>query len=333
MSLLDPGFDLTLRPMQYPKFYEYFINAQANNWTVQEISFATDQADLRDKINPQERRIVNRIVAFFATGDSIVANNLVLNLYRHVNSPEARMYYGRQLFEEQLHVQFYLQLIDEYIQDPAEQKAAFDAIENIPSIKKKADFCFKYIDSIFELDEIKTDEDRKKFLMNLIGFAAVVEGLFFFAAFAYVYYLRSKNLLHGFADGTNWVFRDESMHMNFAFEVVDQVKKEYPHLWDDEFELEIRNMIKEAVDCEYAFAEDTIGDGVLGLSLTDMKQYLQYVADLRFVRLGLEKEYNVKNPLSFMVMQDMTSFSGFFERTPSDYQVGLSGAVGFNEDF
>ena len=122
-GILNPGFELTLRPMRYPSFYEHFITAQKNNWSVQEISFSTDKADLRDKLTEAEKHVVSRIIAFFATGDTIVGNNLVLSLYKHVNSPEARMYYGRQLFEEQLHVQFYMTLLDEYIADAAERAA------------------------------------------------------------------------------------------------------------------------------------------------------------------------------------------------------------------
>src|SRR6185503_9657571 len=211
--LLDPGFDLTLRPMKYPDFYEMYRNAIKNTWTVEEVDFSTDVADLRAKMTPAERHMINRLVAFFATGDSIVSNNLVLNLYKHINAPEARMYLSRQLFEEALHVQFYLTLLDTYIPDHAEREAAFSAVENIPSIRKKAEFCLKWIDSINQLERLETKEDRRKFLLNLICFAACIEGLFFFAAFAYVYFLRSKGLLHGLASGTNWVFRDESCHM------------------------------------------------------------------------------------------------------------------------
>ena len=136
-------------------------------------------------------------MAFFATGDSIVSNNLVLNLYKHVNSPEARVYLSRQLFEEALHVEFYLTLLDTYIPDLGERAKAFAAIQNIPSIRRKADFCFQWIDSIHRMNETRTQEDRRSFLLNLICFAACIEGLFFFAAFAYVYFLRSKGLLNG----------------------------------------------------------------------------------------------------------------------------------------
>jgi ribonucleoside-diphosphate reductase beta chain len=319
--------------MRYPDFYEMYRNAIKNTWTVEEVDFSTDVMDLRNKMAPSERHMINRLVAFFATGDSIVSNNLVLNLYKHINSPEARMYLSRQLYEEAVHVQFYLTLLDTYIPDHNERAAAFAAVENIPSIKKKADFCLKWIDSINDLDSLKSPGDRKMFLLNLICFAACIEGLFFFAAFAYVYFLRSKGLLHGLAAGTNWVFRDESAHMNFAFEVVKTVRKEEPLLFDAGLERSVATMLDEAVDCEMQFAQDILSGGVAGLSVADMRQYLEFIADQRLVMLGMNKIYGAKNPFSFMDLQDVQELANFFERRVSAYQVAVAGEVSFSEAF
>jgi len=331
--LLEPGFNLTLRPMRYPHFYEMYKNAIKNTWTVEEVDFSIDVIDLRSKMTPPERHLISRIVAFFATGDSIVANNLVLNLYKHINSPEARMYLSRQLYEEALHVQFYLTLLDTYIPDVAEREQAFAAVENIPSIRKKAQFCLKWIDSIQDLDSLETKDDRRQFLLNLICFAACIEGLFFFAAFAYVYFLRSKGLLPGLASGTNWVFRDESAHMNFAFEVVKKVRAEEPDLIDEDLKRQIVEMLDEAVECEVQFAEDVLSGGVAGFSVTDMREYLEFIADQRLVMLGLQKVYGTKNPFSFMDLQDVQELANFFERRVSAYQVAVAGDVSFNEAF
>ena len=331
--LLDPGFNLTLRPMNYPDFYEMYRNAIKNTWTVEEVDFSTDVNDLRSKMTPAERHLINRLVAFFATGDSIVSNNLVLNLYKHINSPEARMYLSRQLYEEALHVQFYLTLLDTYIPDHAERAAAFAAVENIPSIKKKADFCLKWIDSINELNTLETKDDRRKFLLNLICFASCIEGLFFFAAFSYVYFLRSKGLLHGLASGTNWVFRDESAHMAFAFEVVKKVRGEEPDLFDESLERDIVTMLDEAVECELQFAEDVLSLGVAGLSIADMRQYLEFIADQRLAMLGLPKVYKSRNPFAFMDLQDVQELTNFFERRVAAYQVAVAGEVSFGEAF
>jgi ribonucleoside-diphosphate reductase beta chain len=331
-SLLDPGMDLTLRPMRYPLFYERFRDAIKNTWTVEEVDLHSDLADLK-KLTPAEQHLINRLVAFFATGDTIVANNLVLNLYEHVNAPEARLYLSRQLFEEAVHVQFYLTLLDTYLPDENERAEAFAAVENIPSIRDKAEFCFKWIDSIQHLDRLQSKEDRRSFLLNLICFAACIEGLFFYGAFAYVYFLRSRGLLNGLASGTNWVFRDESMHMAFAFDVVETVRREEPDLFDDKLEAEVREMLREAVDAETRFAEDLLGQGVAGMSLADMRSYLEHVADRRLAVLGMEPEFGSKNPFAFMELQDVQELSNFFERRVSAYQVAVTGTVSFDEDF
>jgi ribonucleoside-diphosphate reductase beta chain len=331
-ALLDPGMDLTLRPMRYPHFYDRFRDAIKNTWTVEEVDLHSDLKDLA-RLSPAEQHLVNRLVAFFATGDTIVANNLVLNLYQHVNSPEGRLYLSRQLFEEAVHVQFYLTLLDTYVPDERERSEAFAAVENIPSIKRKAEFCYKWINSIFELRQLTTQDERRQFILNLICFAACIEGLFFYGAFAYVYFLRSRGLLNGLASGTNWVFRDESMHMAFAFDVVDTVRAEEPGLFDADLLGQVRDMLAEAVECEVAFAEDLLDQGVSGMSLVDMREYLQHVADRRLGQLGIEPLYGSKNPFVFMELQDVQELSNFFERRVSAYQVGVSGAVGFDDDF
>ena len=332
-QLLDPGYALTLRPMRYPAFYEMYRAAIRNTWTVDEVDFAPDLNDLNGKMNPAERHLIQRLVAFFATGDTIVSNNLVLNLYQHINAPEARMYLSHQLYEEALHVQFYLTLLDTYIPDPGERHKAFDAIETIPSIRAKGAFCFKWIDSVQHLRRVETREQRRQFLLNLICFAACIEGLFFYAAFAYVYYLRSRGLLHGLASGTNWVFRDESSHMAFAFEVARTVRAEEPELFDAELRAQVEQMLEEAIACETQFAQDVLSGGVAGLSVKDMRQYLEYCADQRLAQLGLPKKYGVANPFDFMDLQDVQEVTNFFERRVSAYQVGVQGEVAFDMAF
>jgi len=326
-KILDPGQCLSLRPMVYPEFYEMYRSALKNTWSVEEVDFSTDTGDLRSKMSPAERHLIERLVAFFATGDSIVANNLVLNLYKHINAPEARMYLSRQLFEEALHVQFYLTLLDTYIPDPEDRALAFAAVENIPSIAKKAAFCMKWLDSIQGLERLETIDHRRQFLLNLICFAACIEGLFFFGAFAYVYFLRSRGLLHGLAAGTNWVFRDESAHMAFAFDIVKTVRREEPELFDAELQRSVMTMIDEAIECEAQFADDLLAGGIAGLSTKDMRTYLEFCADQRLATLGLPKWYGAKNPFPFMDLQDVQELTNFFERRPSAYQMGVSGDV------
>ena len=331
--ILDPGMCLSLRPMAYPVFFEMYRAAIKNTWTVEEVDFSTDVRDLQKKMTDAERHLIHRLVAFFATGDSIVANNLVLNLYRHINAPEARMYLSRQLYEEALHVQLYLTLLDTYVPDQEERQRAFAAVETIPSIQRKAAFCLRWLDSTSELNRLETRAQRKQFLLNLICFAGCVEGLFFFGAFAYVYFLRSRGLLHGLAAGTNWVFRDESAHMAFAFETVKTILREEPDLLDAEMEAAIGEMFDEAVNCETQFAEDLLGGGVVGLSVGEVRGYLEYCADQRLAVLGLPKQYNTRNPLTFMELQDVQEVANFFERRVSAYQVGIVGEVALDAAF
>jgi ribonucleoside-diphosphate reductase beta chain len=206
-------------------------------------------------------------------------------------------------------------------------------VENIPSIRRKAEFAVRWMNSLHDVDRLETAEDRRRFLLIVICFAAAIEGLFFYGAFAYVYFLRSRGLFNGFASGTNWVFRDESMHMAFAFDVIDVVRAEQPELFDDDLGAQIRDMITEAVDCEVQFAEDLLGQGVPGLSLADMRSYLEHVADRRLALLGLDPVYGSSNPLAFMELQDVQELSNFFERRVSAYQVGVTGEVALDEDF
>lgn len=226
--ILSSNLSLTLRPMKYPEFFKMYKDSIKNIWTTDEIDFSVDFEHLRDKLTPQEAHLIKRLVAFFATADNLVAHNLVLNFYKHLNSPEYRMFLGKQLFDEMLHVETYLLLVDNYIPEAEERKAAFDAYQTVPSVEQKANFCFKYMDSIQNLDVLDTTEKRKQFLENLICFAACVEGLFFFGSFAYVYFLRSKGLLPGLATATNWVFRDETLHIEGAMAAIRVIRTEYP---------------------------------------------------------------------------------------------------------
>jgi ribonucleoside-diphosphate reductase beta chain len=232
-----------------------------------------------------------------------------------------------------LHVQFYLTLLDTYLPEPEARTKAFAAIENIPAIRHKAEFCFRWMDSIAQLERIETLQDRRRFLLNLICFATCIEGLFFFGAFAYVYYLRSRGLLHGLAAGTNWVFRDESGHMAFAFEVIRVAREEEPALFDADLQAQIVTMLGEAVDCEMVFAQDVLSGGVAGLSTRDMRQYLEYIADQRLAQLGLPRHFGARNPFPFMDLQDVQELTNFFERRVSAYQVGVQGQVAFDAAF
>jgi ribonucleoside-diphosphate reductase beta chain len=207
-------------------------------------------------------------------------------------------------------------------------------VENIPSIREKAGFCFRWMDEVESLDRLETREDRRRFLLNLVCFAACIEGLFFYGAFAYVYWFRSRGLLHGLATGTNWVFRDESMHMDVAFSVVDTVRAEEPDLFDEELGQRIGAMLEEAIEAELQFARDLCGeDGLPGMNTASMRQYLECVADQRLARLGLPIRYGSSNPFPFMELQNVQELTNFFERRVSAYQVAVEGTVSFDDEF
>jgi len=334
--ILDSQLDLTLRPMKYPEFFQLYKSSIKNIWTTDEIDFSVDLEHLRDKLTPQESHLIKRLVAFFATADNLVAHNLVLNFYKHVNSPEFRMFLGKQLFDEMLHVETYLLLVDQYVPDADERKAAFDAYQTVPSVKLKADFCFKYMDSIDKLHKIETDDDRRQFLENLICFAGCVEGLFFFGSFAYVYYLRNKGLLPGLATATNWVFRDETLHIQGAMDVIKVIRREYPHLFDAALEKKVELMMDEAIQVEMAFCQDALSMGLSGMSPQLMHEYLEYVADQRLVQLGMKRKYLATNPFPFMVLQDLQPLTNFFEKRVTEYQKGFESnksSIVFDEAF
>ncbi len=331
--ILSPELNLTLRPMQYPQFFQLYKDSIKNIWTTDELDFSVDYEHLRDKLDPREAHVIKRLVAFFATADNLVAHNLVLNFYKHINSPEFRMFLGKQLFDEMLHVETYLLLVDSYLPDPKDRAEAFDAYRSIPSVKLKADFCFKYMDSIEKIDVLDNDDKRRQFIENLMCFAACVEGLFFFGSFAYVYFLRNKGLLPGLATATNWVFRDETMHIDAAMQALGVIRQEYPQLFDAALEKRVEGMIEEAIAVEMLFCEDALSFGVSGLSPKLMKEYLQFVADQRFVQLGYKKRYNSRNPFPFMVLQDVQPLTNFFEKRVTEYQKGFNtGAVVVNFD-
>ncbi|MEI6790590.1 MAG: ribonucleotide-diphosphate reductase subunit beta [Myxococcaceae bacterium] len=334
--ILDPELDLTLRPMKYPQFFQAYKDSIKNIWTTDEIDFSVDFEHLRDKLNASEVHLIKRLVAFFATADNLVAHNLVLNFYKHVNSPEYRMFLGKQLFDEMLHVETYLLLVDNYVAEASERKAAFDAYQTIESIKLKADFCFKYMDSINHLDKLDTMDKKRQFVENLICFAACVEGLFFFGSFAYVYFLRDKGLLPGLATATNWVFRDETTHIDVAMQLIGVIRQEYPELFDTQMNQKVEAMIEEAVEVEMAFCKDTLSFGISGMSEVMMRQYLKYVADQRFVQMGMKKKYKTTNPFPFMVLQDLQPLTNFFEKRVTEYQKGYDmkkESVVFDEAF
>lgn len=338
MKILDSGLTLKMRPMQYPHFYDCYKTAISNTWTVEEINFQTDISDIRDKLTVGEKHVLNRVISFFAVGDLLVLHNSIRNLSKHINSPEALLYYSRQIYEESLHQDFYNILLDNYIPDMEEREQIFDAVNTLPSVRAKAEFCLKWFDDGCSVDVLDTDEKKQKYLINLITFAAAVEGIQFMASFSYVFWLRSRGLMNGLADGTEWVFRDESLHMQFGFKIVDTIKEQYPELWTEEFQKTVVEMLKEAIAVEVFFAKDVLSEGVIGLSVDSIENYLKFMADKHLDRMGINlHRFNGKNEFSFMDLQNLEAQSNFFERRVAAYQIGTTRGgekdVSFDHDF
>ena len=253
--------------MRYPHFYEMYKNAIKNTWTVEEVDFSIDVIDLRSKMTPAERHMINRLVAFFATGDSIVSNNLVLNLYKHINAPEARMYLRVSFTKRRFTSSFILHCSTRTFPIMPNAKR-FCGGRKYPVDQKKG----RVLSEMDRLDQRTrksgSKEDRRRFLLNLICFAACIEGLFFFAAFAYVYFLRSKGLLHGLASGTNWVFRDESCHMRFRVRGGRTGSQGGARLFRRRARTPDRRQCStKQSSARLQFAEDILSGGVPGLSV------------------------------------------------------------------
>ena len=337
MSILDTGLTLKMRPMTYPQFYDAYKTAISNTWAIEEVSFTTDISDIRDKLTLGEKHVLNRVISFFAVGDLLVLHNTISNLSKHINSPEALLYYSRQIYEESLHQDFYNILLDNYIPDMTEREEIFDAVNTLPSVRAKAEFCLKWFSDGLEADILDTDEKKQKYLMNIITFATAIEGLQFMASFLYVFWLRSRGLMSGLGDGTQWVFRDESLHMSFAFMVIDTIKQEYPELWTTELKNNVIEMLKEAISTEVFFAKDVLSEGVVGLSVSGIENYLKFMADKHLVRLGIDTyKFNGKNEFPFMELQNLETSANFFERKVSEYRVGTMGnaeSISFDSDF
>ncbi len=298
--ILDPGFNLVLRPMKYPVFNDLFNKKIGNSWTLNQIDLSADLIDLNKKISPRVKGLILRLLAFFATNESLVSNNLALNLYKHVNSPEARLYLSRQLYEESLHTQFYLTLLDRYSSNPEETHQAFVTNKMTPALQHKINFCLKWMNSVNSLDRLITIEDRRQFLMNLICFSNCVEGLFFSGAFASIFFLQSKGLFIGFAKAANNIFHEKREHAQAALEVIKIALLEEPNLFNEQMKDMIILMMEDAIDAEMAFAKNILDTGIEGLLLTDMRQYLEFAADQYLEELQIPVRYLVKNPFPFM---------------------------------
>ena len=313
-----------LVPFKYDWAWQKYLDGCANHWMPQEVNMTADVALWKDPngLSDDERRIVMRSLGYFSTADSLVANNLILAIYRHITNPECRQYLLRQAFEEAIHTHAYQYCVESLAMDEGE---VFNMYRELPSIAKKAAWSLKHTHSLSD-PNFKTGSHQadQELLRNLIGFYAVTEGIFFYCGFTQILSMGRRNKMTGVAEQFQYILRDESMHLNFGIDVINQIKLENPHLWDDQFQQEIIQMILEGTQLEIEYARDSMPRGVLGMNAAMMEEYLQFIANRRLNQLGLPEQYkNAQNPFPWMSeMMDLRKEKNFFETRVIEYQTG-----------
>ncbi|MCY4428555.1 MAG: ribonucleotide-diphosphate reductase subunit beta [Halieaceae bacterium] len=313
-----------LVPFKYDWAWQKYLDGCANHWMPQEINMNADVATWKDSdgLNQDERRIVMRSLGYFSTADSLVANNLVLAIYRHITNPECRQYLLRQAFEEAIHTHAYQYCIESLGMDEA---AVFNMYREIPSVAKKAAWSLRHT-SVLNDPNFKTGtlEADQTLLRNLIGFYAVTEGIFFYCGFTQILSMGRRNKMTGVAEQFQYILRDESMHLNFGIDVINQIKLENPHLWTEDFKREATQMILEGTQLEIEYARDSMPRGVLGMNAVMMEEYLQFIANRRLAQLGLPEQFaGAQNPFPWMSeIMDLRKEKNFFETRVIEYQTG-----------
>ncbi|RCL44562.1 MAG: ribonucleotide-diphosphate reductase subunit beta [SAR86 cluster bacterium] len=313
-----------LVPFKYDWAWQKYLDGSANHWMPQEINMTNDIVlwKSEDGLTEDERTIVKRNLGFFSTADSLVANNLVLALYRLITNPECRQYILRQSLEEAIHTHAYQYCIESLGMDEGE---IFNMYREIPCVARKASWGLKYTQEISDPDfQTGTEETDKQLLKNLIAFYCVLEGIFFYCGFTQILSMGRRNKMTGTSEQFQYILRDESMHVNFGIDVINQIKIENPHLWDDEMKSEAAQMILEGTELEIQYARDTMPRGVLGMNAAMMEEYLKFIANRRLTQIGLEEEFKgVTNPFPWMSeIIDLRKEKNFFETRVTEYQVG-----------
>ena len=324
-QMINARADLNqLVPFKYDWAWQKYLDGCANHWMPQEVNMNADIALWKsaDGLTEDERRIVMRNLGFFSTADSLVANNLALAVYRLITNPECRQYILRQAFEEAIHTHAYQYCIESLAMDEGE---IFNMYHEIPSVAKKAAWGLKYTRSISDPKfETGTPDTDKELLRNLIAYYCVLEGIFFYCGFTQILSMGRRNKMTGVAEQFQYILRDESMHLNFGIDVINQIKIENPHLWDAEMKEEATQMILQGTQLEIEYARDTMPRGVLGMNAAMMEDYLKFIANRRLSQIGLKEEYpGTTNPFPWMSeIMDLKKEKNFFETRVIEYQTG-----------
>ena len=313
-----------LVPFKYDWAWQKYLDGCANHWMPQEINMTADVSLWKSDagLSADERVIVKRSLGFFSTADSLVANNLVLSVYRLITNPECRQYLLRQAFEEAIHTHAYQYCIESLGMDEGE---IFNMYHEVPSVAHKASWALKYTQELsdpnFQTGSVESD---KALLKNLIAYYCVMEGIFFYCGFTQILSMGRRNKMTGTSEQFQYILRDESMHVNFGIDVINQIKLENPQLWDDEMQELATRMILEGTELETRYARDTMPRGVLGMNANTMAEYLQFIANRRLAQIGLPEQFpGVKNPFPWMSeIMDLKKEKNFFETRVTEYQTG-----------
>ena len=313
-----------LVPFKYDWAWQKYLDGSANHWMPQEINMTADVAlwKSKDGLSEQERMIVMRNLGFFSTADSLVANNIVLSVYKHITNPECRQYLLRQALEEAIHTHAYQYVIESLGMDEGE---IFNMYREVPSVAKKAAWALPFTQSLSNPDfKTGTTEDDKILLRNLIAFYCVLEGIFFYCGFTQILSMGNRNKMTGTSEQFQYILRDESMHVNFGIDMINQIKIENPELWDEEMQSTAREMILQGTQLEIEYAEDTMPNGILGMSAESMTEYLKFIANRRLTQIGLEEAFpKASNPFPWMSeIMDLRKEKNFFETRVIEYQTG-----------
>ncbi len=314
---------MQLYPMRHTFAWDAYTVGNANHWLPTEISMQRDieQWKSRDVLTADERKAFETVLGFFTTADSIAANNVVLAIYKHITSPECRMYLLRQGYEEAIHTHAYQYIVESLGMD---ESRIFNMYREVESIYNKDNMILGLNEGIFDpAFKTGTFENDQKFLENLCVFSLVMEGIFFYSSFAVMFGFQRQNKLTGSAEQIQYIMRDESQHLNFGINMINAIKEEQPELWTKEFQTRIIDLVKRAVKLEYTFATEVFPRGIFGMNADGFKQYIEHIADRRLERVGLPTQYNVENPFPWMSEAvDLNKEKNFFETRVTEYKTG-----------
>ncbi len=314
---------IQLHPLKHTFAWDAYNVGNANHWLPTEISMQLDIEQWRNPnfLTADERHALKMVIGFFSTADSIAANNIVLAFYKHITSPEARMYLLRQAYEEAIHTQAYQYIVESLGLDGSE---IFNMYREVDAIYNKDKFILSFNEGIMRNDfNTGTFENDQKFLENICVFSLIMEGIFFYSSFAVMFGFQRQNKLPGSAEQIQYIMRDESAHLNFGIDMINTIKEEQPELWTPEFQARIINLIREAVQLEYTFAQDVFPKGIFGLNADGFKQYIEHIADRRLQRVGLPIQYGSHNPFPWMSEAvDLAKEKNFFETRVTEYKTG-----------